>query len=53
MPITVEHLSYTYAPNTAYAAHALDDISLTIEDGEFVGVMGKTGCGKSTLSEDP
>lgn len=49
MPITVEHLSYTYAPNTAYAAHALDDISLTIEDGEFVGVMGKTGCGKSTL----
>ena len=49
MPITVEKLSYTYAPNTAYAASALEDVSLTIEDGEFIGIMGKTGCGKSTL----
>ena len=49
MPITVEKLSYTYAPNTAYAASALENVSLTIEDGEFIGIMGKTGCGKSTL----
>ena len=51
MPITVTDLSYTYAPNTVYAAHALEHISLHIEDGEFVGIMGKTGCGKSTLIE--
>lgn len=49
MPITVKDLSYTYAPGTAYAASALEHVSLTVEDGEFVGIMGKTGCGKSTL----
>jgi len=49
MPITVKNLSYTYAPGTVYAADALAGIDLTILDGEFVGIMGKTGCGKSTL----
>lgn len=49
MPITLEHVSYTYAAGTAYAAGALEDVSLTIPDGAFVGIMGKTGCGKSTL----
>lgn len=49
MPITVKNLSYTYAPGTAYAADALKHIDLQVEDGEFVGIMGKTGCGKSTL----
>lgn len=49
MPITIKNLSYTYAPGTAYAADALSGIDLTIHDGEFVGIMGKTGCGKSTL----
>ena len=49
MPITLEHVDYTYAPGTAYASKAVNDLSLTIEKGEFVGIMGKTGSGKSTL----
>ncbi|MDE6469992.1 MAG: ATP-binding cassette domain-containing protein [Eubacterium sp.] len=49
MSIELKSVSYTYAPNTAYFSQALDNVSLTIHDGEFVGIMGKTGCGKSTL----
>lgn len=49
MPITVSHLSYTYFPGTVFETSALRDVSLTIEDGAYVGIMGKTGCGKSTL----
>lgn len=49
MSIIVKNVSYTYAPGTAFAAGALSNVSLTIEDGEFVGIMGKTGCGKTTL----
>ena len=49
MPITLKQVCYTYAPGTSYAAGALENVSLTVEDGAFVGIMGKTGCGKSTL----
>ena len=49
MPIALENVSYIYAPGTAYAAGALEGVSLEIPDGAFVGIMGKTGCGKSTL----
>lgn len=49
MSIIVNNVSYTYAPGTAFAAGALKKVSITIEDGEFVGIMGKTGCGKTTL----
>ena len=49
MPIELRSVSYTYAPGTPYCAHAIKELSLTINDGEFVGVMGRTGCGKSTL----
>ena len=47
--LELRELSYTYAPGTAYEAQALDSLSLRIQAGEFVGIMGRTGCGKSTL----
>lgn len=47
--IKVEHLSYVYNPGMPDATAALDDISFSIEEGDFVGVMGSTGSGKSTL----
>lgn len=40
---------YTYSPGTAYEIHALKNINLTIPDGQFIGVIGHTGSGKSTL----
>jgi len=49
MPIELRGVSYTYAPGTVYESRALDGLSLRVRDGEFVGVMGRTGCGKSTL----
>lgn len=49
MSITLDHVSYTYQPGTPYEWKALDDVSLTIPDGEFWGVIGPTGSGKSTL----
>jgi energy-coupling factor transport system ATP-binding protein len=49
MAIALEHLTYTYMPGTPYEAKAVDDISLTLADGEFAGVIGHTGSGKTTL----
>lgn len=49
MPIVIEHLNYVYMSGGPYETHALDDVSLTISDGEFVGLIGHTGSGKSTL----
>lgn len=49
MPIVIEQLSHTYLPGSALAYPALGDISLIIQDGEFLGVIGHTGSGKSTL----
>ncbi len=49
MPIQVDHLSHTYLPGSPFSAVAVLDISLTIEDGEFIGVLGHTGSGKTTL----
>ncbi len=49
MPIQVEHLTHTYMPGSPFAATALHDVSLTIEDGEFIGLLGHTGSGKTTL----
>ena len=51
MSIKIEHLNYIYAENTAYQMQALKDINLTIEDGEFIGLIGHTGSGKSTLTQ--
>lgn len=47
--VRVEHLSYIYGQGMPDATVALDDISFSIEEGSFVGVIGSTGCGKSTL----
>ena len=49
MPIVIEHLNYIYMAGGPYETKALDDVSLTIGDGEFVGLIGHTGSGKSTL----
>ncbi len=49
MALILDHVSYKYSPGTAYEVTALDDVSLTINDGEFVGIIGHTGSGKSTL----
>lgn len=49
MPIEAKDLTFTYAPGTPFSVRALNGVNLRVEDGEFVGVIGKTGCGKSTL----
>jgi ABC-type cobalt transport system, ATPase component len=49
MPIRVEHLTFIYMQGTPFESKALDDVSVEINDGEFVGLIGHTGSGKSTL----
>ena len=45
----LDQVNHTYSPDTAYEKHALKDVSLKIEDGQFIGIIGHTGSGKSTL----
>lgn len=47
--IDVRNLSYVYNPKTPFTSQALFDVSLKIEDGDFFGIIGGTGAGKSTL----
>ena len=49
MSIVLDRVNYTYGAGTAYEKHALKDISLTIRNGQFIGVIGHTGSGKSTF----
>ena len=49
MSIILDHISYIYEGNTPLAVKALDDVCLQIPDGQFVGIIGHTGSGKSTL----
>ena len=49
MSIKLEHINYVYGEGTAYEKHALKDINLEIPDGQFLGIIGHTGSGKSTL----
>ncbi len=49
MSIKLEHVNYIYGQGTAYEKQALKDINLEIPHGQFVGVIGHTGSGKSTL----
>ena len=45
----LEDVTYTYSPGTAYEMHALEHINLEFPNGQFVGIIGHTGSGKSTL----
>lgn len=47
--LCVEHLSYTYGQGTPFEKQAISDVSVSVGDGEFLGLIGHTGCGKSTL----
>lgn len=49
MGMRLEHINYIYSADTAFRKHALKDINLEIKDGEFIGLIGHTGSGKSTL----
>ncbi|MDD2972290.1 MAG: energy-coupling factor transporter ATPase [Lachnospiraceae bacterium] len=49
MAIIVDHVSYIYEKDTTMAVHALEDVNIQIPDGQFIGLIGHTGSGKSTL----
>lgn len=49
MSMILDKVNYVYSAGTAYEIQALKDINLKIEDGEFIGIIGHTGSGKSTL----
>lgn len=49
MSIIVDKVSYCYSEDSAYKVQALKNVSLEISDGEFIGIIGHTGSGKSTL----
>ncbi len=49
MAIILDHVNYIYDKDTAMASAALTDVSLVIPDGQFIGLIGHTGSGKSTL----
>ncbi|MCI8454607.1 MAG: energy-coupling factor transporter ATPase [Lachnospiraceae bacterium] len=51
MAIEVRHLDHKYGEGTIFEQYALKDVSLTIADGEFIGLIGHTGSGKSTLTQ--
>lgn len=47
--MTLDHINYTYSADTAFRIHALKDINLKLYEGQFIGIIGHTGSGKSTL----
>lgn len=49
MQLEVKDLRFTYLADTPLACEALSGLSFSLADGDFLGIMGKTGCGKSTL----
>lgn len=49
MSLILDHVSYTYEAETSMEIKALNDINLVIPDGQFIGLIGHTGSGKSTL----
>ena len=51
MGIKVEHIFYTYGKKASNSTLALDDVSFTVNDNEFLAIVGETGSGKSTLAQ--
>ena len=51
MSIILDQVSYVYGEDTPLAVRALDDVCLQVPDGQFVGIIGHTGSGKSTLMQ--
>ena len=49
MSMILDKVNYIYSAQTSYEKHALKHINLKIADGEFIGIIGHTGSGKSTL----
>ena len=52
MPIEIKDLYHTYQVGTPYETHSLQEVNLAIEEGEFIGLIGHTGSGKSTLVQN-
>ena len=51
MAIEVKNLCHIYGQDTIFEQYALKNVDLTIRDGEFIGLIGHTGSGKSTLTQ--
>ena len=51
MAIEIKNLNHIYGEDTIFQQYALKDVNMTIEDGEFIGLIGHTGSGKSTLTQ--
>jgi len=51
MPIILDHATHTYMPGSPFQSVALSDVSFELRDGEFLGVIGHTGSGKSTFAQ--
>ena len=45
----LKDVTYTYSPNTVYEVNAIEHVNVNIDKGEFIGIIGHTGSGKSTL----
>ena len=51
MLIILDKVNYVYSEGSGFEKKAIDDVSLTIDKGEFIGLIGHTGSGKSTLTQ--
>ena len=53
MSIKINHLTHVYNEGTTFEKIALNEVNLEIKTGEFIGLIGHTGSGKSTLIQHP